>query len=131
MLDSDERAAADEASTIFGEAGLRQFWDGNQLLGKEVARSVGVPRWVAWDVYLFYRAGAEWTEAGLPPPAAALAQAGNELGGGVIAARGTLPARGDQAGLPALLEGRAVVAGPYSELPVLLSEVARRFSTTP
>jgi len=127
MLDSDERAAVDDASDSFAAAGLRQFWDGEQLLGKEVARSVGAPQWVAWDVYLFYRAGAEWPDAGLPPPDAALAQASNQHGGGVIAAKGTLPPRGDQAGVPARLAGRAVMAGTYAELESLLSEVAARF----
>jgi hypothetical protein len=128
MLDSDERGAAGEASALFGHAGLPQFWDGEQLLGVEVARSVGAPKWVAWDVYLFYRPGVEWTEAGLPPPAAALAQASNERGGGVIAVRGTLPPRGDQAGVPEHLAGRAVMAGSYAELAPLLSEVAARFA---
>jgi hypothetical protein len=128
MLDSDERPAAGEAGAMFGDAGVPQFWDGDRRLGVEVARSVGAPTWVAWDVYLFYRPGAEWTDAGLPPPAAALAQASNERGGGVIAVRGTLPPRGDQAGVPERLAGRAVMAGTYAELAPLLSAVAARFS---
>jgi len=128
MLDSDERAAVDDASALFRDAGLPQFWDGEQRLGVEVARSVGAPGWVAWDVYLFYRPGAEWTDAGLPPPAAALAQASNGRGGGVIAATGTLPPRGDQAGVPDRLAGRAVMAGTYAELAPLLARVAARFS---
>jgi hypothetical protein len=128
MLDSDERPAADEASTRFRGGGAPQFWDGGQLLGVEVARSLGEPDWIAWDVYLFYGPDAEWTEAGLPPPAAALWQGGSDRGGGVIAARGTLPARGDQSILPARLQGRAVVAGSYTELPALLSRVARSFA---
>ena len=131
MLDSDERPAADEASAMFADSAVPQFWDGTQLLGKEVARSVGVPEWVAWDVYLFYGPGAEWTDAGLPPPAAALAQSGTERGGGVIAANGTLPPRGDQELLPPMLRERAVMVGAYAELPELLSQVARRFSTVP
>ncbi len=129
MLDSDEREAADAISIMFRDAAVPQFWDGNQLLGKAVARSVGAPTWVAWDIYLFYRPDAEWTDAGLPVPAAALAQAGNEKGGGVIAALGTLPARGDQSGVPESLEGRAVMAGSHAELPALLAQVARTFAT--
>jgi hypothetical protein len=131
MLDSDEREAADRVSAMFGDAAVPQFWDGGQLLGKEVASSLGIADWVAWDVYLFYRPGAAWTEAGLPPPAAALAQASSERGGGVVAATGTLPPRGDQAGLPDRLRGRAVMAGSYAELPRLLEEVALRFAPTP
>jgi hypothetical protein len=132
MLDSDERPAADAVSAMFRDAGLPQFWDGSQLLGKEVGRSVGAPDWIAWDIYLFYRPGAEWTDAGLPPPAAALAQAGNGQGeGGVVAALGTLPARGDQSRLPSWLAGRAVMAGSYDELPALLAVVARAFAAPP
>jgi hypothetical protein len=130
MLDSDERPAAVRSGAMFRGAGVAQFWDGGQLLGKEVARSVGASPWVAWDVYLFYGPGAEWTGAGLPPPAAALAQAGGERGGGVVAMRGTLPARGDQSTLPRFLEGKAVVAGGYAELPELLASVAGRFART-
>jgi hypothetical protein len=127
MLDSDERPAAVEVSAMFRDA-VPQFWDGAQLLGKEVARSVGAPSWVAWDVYLFYGPGAEWTDAGLPPPAAALAQAGTGEGGGVVATIGTLPARGNQTWIPSRLAGRVVMAGTYEELPALLGEVARRFA---
>jgi hypothetical protein len=106
---------------------VAQFWDGKQLLGVEVARSLGVESWVAWDVYLFYGPDAEWTEAGIPPPDAALAQAGSERGGGVAAMKGTLPPRGDQSVLPARLRGRLVLAGDYAELPALLARVAARF----
>jgi hypothetical protein len=131
MLDDDERGAAEAASAMFRDVVLPQFWDGTQLLGKEVARSVGVPEWTAWDVYLFYGPDAEWTDAGIPTPTAALGQASNGGRGGVIAASGTLPARGDQAGLPERFEGRAVMAGTYAELPELLSVVARRFVKEP
>ena len=131
MLDSDERAAADKVSAMFADGGVPQFWDARQLLGVEVARSLGVPQWVAWDVYLFYGSDAEWTEVGLPPPAAALAQAGSDRGGGVVAARGTLPPRGDQSRLPDMLRNRAVVAGAYADLPALLAQVARRFAADP
>lgn len=93
-----------------------------------MASSTDIVSTDAWDVYLFYPPGAEWTDAGLPPPAAALGQSGNQHGGGVIAALGTLPARGDQARLPDELRGRAVMAGDYTELPALLAKVARRFA---
>lgn len=128
MLDSDERPAAERASGLFAGAGIPQYWDGAQLLGKAVGRSVGLPQWVGWDVYLFYGPGVEWTDDGLPPPTAALAQAGNGARGGVVAAIGTLPARGDQSSLPPFLAGKAIMAGSYDELPALLAEVAARFS---
>jgi hypothetical protein len=46
----------------------------------------------------------------------------------VVAAIGTLPARGEQTGIPPRLAGRVVMAGAYEELPALLAEVARRFA---
>jgi hypothetical protein len=128
MLDSDERGAADRSSALFRGGGVAQFWDGEQLLGVEVARSLGMGSWVAWDIYLFYGPEAQWTDAGLPPPAAALAQAGSDRGGGVAAMKGTLPPRGDQSVLPETLRGRLVLAGDHAELPALLARVAARFA---
>jgi hypothetical protein len=125
MLDSDERPSAVAATRLF-HATIPQYWDRTQLAGKEVARSIGIASWVAWDIYLFYGPDAEWTEAGLPAPAAVLGQAG-----GVIAMQDTLPAKGDQSRLPKFLRDRAVIAGTYAELPKLLAEVTERFRTTP
>ena len=123
MLDSDERPAAVEVSAMFRAARVPQLWDGARRLGAEVGRSVGAPGWTAWDIYLFYDPGAEWTDAGMPPPSAWLAQAGGVLVAGI----GTLPAVGDQAALPERLEGHAVVAGQHGDLQRLLAEVAGRF----
>jgi hypothetical protein len=120
MLDADELAAADEASARFGGLAVPQFWDGSKRLGKEVGRSIGAPEWAAWDIYLFYPPGAEWTEAGLPPPEAALAQAG----GVVVGTKGTLPPAGDQSRLPKRMAGRAEVVGEQANLEALLSGVA-------
>lgn len=123
MLDSDERPAAVEASAMFRAARVPQFWDGTRRLGEEVGRSVGAPGWTAWDIYLFYDRGARWTDAGLPGPAAWLAQAG----GRVVAGIGTLPAVGEQAALLDRLKGSAVIVGEQAELARLLGEVAGRF----
>ena len=75
MLDSDDRAAADEMSASFADGGVPQFWDGKKLLGWEVSRSFGITDHAAWDIYLFYPPDAEWTDAGLPPAEKAIAQA--------------------------------------------------------
>jgi hypothetical protein len=105
-------------------AGIPQFWDGEQRLGREVARSFGASSWVAWDVYLFYAPGAEWTERGLPPADAAIAQAG----GVVVGMNGTLPPLADQSGLPHKLDGRAVVVGAQTDLDALLAKAAETFA---
>jgi hypothetical protein len=93
MLDSDDRESAGAISITFSDKPIPQFWDGERLLGKEVSRSLGVDATHAsWDIYLFYPPDAEWTEAGLPPPAKVIVQAM----GVVIGAKGTLPPKGDQ-----------------------------------
>jgi hypothetical protein len=124
MLDGDEQPAAVEASARFRDAHAPQFWDGAQKLGHEVARSLGAPDWTAWDVYLFYPPGAEWTERGLPPPEVALAQAG----GAVVGTPGSLPPAADQARLPEELRGRAIVVGEQADLDALLAKVVAAFA---
>ena len=124
MLDADELPGAEDASDRFRDLAIPQFWDGSKKLGKEVGRSIGVPEWTAWDVYLFYPPGAQWTDAGLPAPEAALAQAG----GVVVGTEGTLPPSGDQSRLPKRMSGRADVVGEQSDLKALLSQVAQPFA---
>ncbi|MBL9100921.1 MAG: hypothetical protein JNL82_08180 [Myxococcales bacterium] len=128
MLPGDNKSAAVEESQQFRDVAAPQFWDGEQKLGLEVARSLAVPDWVAWDIYLFYPPGVEWQDSGLPPPEAVLVQAN----GVVVGTKGTLPAKGDQSSLPPGFSDRAVVVGAQSELPELLSQVAvpyaRRFA---
>jgi hypothetical protein len=124
MLDGDEQSAAIDASAQFRDAHAPQFWDGAQKLGKEVGRSLGAAGWTAWDIYLFYPPGAEWTDAGLPPPEAALAQAG----GVVVGTPGSLPPAADQSRLPAKMRGRAIVVGEQADLDALLAKVAGDFA---
>jgi hypothetical protein len=120
MLDGDELRAAGEASERFRDLPGPQFWDGETKLGTEVARSIGASGWTAWDIYLFYPPGAEWTDLGLPPPEAALAQAG----GVVVGTKGTLPPVADQARLPKRMSGSADVVGEQANLEALLAQVA-------
>ena len=120
MLDSDERAAADEQSAQFADLPIPQFWDGKKLLRWEVSRSFGITERAAWDIYLFYPPGAEWTDAGLPPAEKAVAQAQ----GGVIGIKGTLPPRGDQSNVPEWGKGLIDIVGDPSELSALLSAIA-------
>ena len=124
MLDSDDRDSAVEMTATFADKPVPQFWDGERLLGKEVSRSLGVDATHAsWDIYLFYPPGAEWTDAGLPPPAKVIAQAM----GVVIGGKGTLPPKGDQSELPKWAEGRADVVGEQPELGQLLTAIVVPF----
>jgi len=131
MLDADELPLADKASARFGDLDVSQFWDGAKKLGNEVGHSVGADGWTAWDVYLVYAPGAEWTAAGLPAPAAALAQAG----GVVVGTPGTLPPAGDQSRVPRRMRGHADAVGEQPDLESLLSRVAegfaKRYAATP
>jgi hypothetical protein len=123
MLDSDERSSAEATTSMFADKPIPQFWDGEKLLGKEVSRSLSIEDRIAWDIYLFYPPGAEWTDAGLPPAAKVLAQ----WLGGVVATKGTLPPKGDQTPLPKSYADRVDVVGAPSELAALLTAVAVPF----
>lgn len=117
MLDADERPAVDVAARAI--ALPRQFWDGQQRLGRAVSASLDVDR-PAWDIYMFFAPDATWGASGPPRPLKVLAQAD----GVVIAAPGTLPPAADQSALPARLAGRAIVVGEQRDLPALLARVA-------
>jgi hypothetical protein len=124
MMESDDLPAARDMAGRFADGSIPQFWDGKHLLGKEVSRSLGIePDRPAWDIYLFYPPGAEWTDAGLPPPAKAIAQSR----GVVIGAKGTLPPKGDQSRLADWYQGRADVVGEPDELAELLTAIAVPF----
>ncbi len=116
-LPDDTRPDADPSLPV------PQFWDGEQSLGKEVARSVGADGWVAWDIYLFYPAGARWDDH-LPAPAVALAQ----VRGVVVATKGVLPAAGDATQLPARLRDAVDVVGDQDHFGELLARAADAFA---
>jgi hypothetical protein len=124
MVDSDARDAAVAMTSTYADQPIPQFWDGERLLGFEVSRSLGIETdRAAWDIYLFYPPGAEWTDAGLPPPAKVIAQSM----GVVIGAKGSLPPKGDQSRIPKWAEGRANVVGEQSELAPLLTAIVVPF----
>ena len=124
MLASDELPAAVDASNRFRDLPIPQFWDGAKSLGREVARSIGSPEWTAWDIYLFYPPGAEWTNTGLPAPEGALAQVYDV----VVGTKGTLPALADQSRLPEKMRSRVDIVGEQADLEKLLTLVAEPFA---
>lgn len=65
MMNGDTPEAAQKAVATFRDARVKQFYDPRQLAGKAIAGSLGHDGRVAWDIYLFYPAGAMWKE--LPP----------------------------------------------------------------
>jgi hypothetical protein len=61
MLTPDNWPAAEAAASIFEPyAHVAQFHDPGRLIGSAVAASIGAPGRIAWDMYLFYGAGAKW-----------------------------------------------------------------------
>jgi hypothetical protein len=126
MLESDDRDAAAAMTSSYAGTPIPQFWDGDKLLGAEVSKSLGIdPAHISWDIYLFYPADAEWTDAGLPAPTKVIAQAANA----VIGSPGTLPPRGDQSRIPAWVQGRAVVVGEQRELAALLGQLVEQVTS--
>jgi hypothetical protein len=126
ILEADGLPSAVEASAAYRNFPAPQFWDGNQRLGKEVARSIAAPDWTAWDIYYFYPPGAEWGEGGIPQPEMGLVQ---DLPNGVVVGfKGTLPPVADQSRLREGLRGRADVVGDLSHFDTLLAQVAERFA---
>jgi len=66
MLPEDRGADVEALAGELADSRISWFHDPRQRAGKSVAASLGAPGKVAWDVYLFFVAGAEWTEQ---PPA--------------------------------------------------------------
>lgn len=60
MLPSDNRRAAIRAAQTIVDPRVRHFHDPKKRAGKIIARSLGEPDYVAWDIYLFYPVGSTW-----------------------------------------------------------------------
>jgi|SRR5580692_11684541 hypothetical protein len=124
MLDSDELPEAETAAQAMRDRPVSEYWDGDKRYGAEIARSLGMTGWTAWDVYLFYPPGATWTDAGMPRPEAALAQAG----GVVVATKGTLPAVVLDNELPPAVRAAADIVGNQTDFDALLGQVVAPFA---
>lgn len=66
MLPLDSPATARLSAEIIHDPRASQFYDPDHLAGKAIAEGMGGKDKIAWDIYLFYAAGAEW---GDHPPA--------------------------------------------------------------
>ena len=64
-LSGDSEETAKEAAEMFTDHRAVNFYDPNKISGKAIANGLGGTGNVAWDIYLFYRPGDEWTDA--PP----------------------------------------------------------------
>jgi len=59
VLQSDDRASAENRFREFADKRFTHFWDSNLFTGLLWQRVLGM-REVPWDVYLLYRAGSQW-----------------------------------------------------------------------
>ena len=67
-LSGDSEQTAKKAAAMFQDHRVAHFYDSNKSSGKAIANRLGWTGQVAWDIYLFYEAGVEWTKTE-PPPA--------------------------------------------------------------
>jgi hypothetical protein len=69
VLGGDGRRAVPDAQGLITDARARHFWNGDQSLGIAYARTMALPmgKEPAWDIYLAYGPGVEWTDE-VPPP---------------------------------------------------------------
>jgi hypothetical protein len=67
-LSGDSEQTAQKAAATFKDHRVAHFYDSNKRSGKTIANRLGWTGQVAWDIYLFYEAGAEWANT-TPQPA--------------------------------------------------------------
>ena len=67
MLKSDDKESAYYAASMFKDPSIVQFFDGDNRFGDMVARKINPKGEKAWDIYMFYDKGVEWTN-GIPRP---------------------------------------------------------------
>ena len=69
VLPGDDRKSVDKAQQIFPDKRVKQYWDGDQSLGKTYGKVVELPRErsLAWDVYFAFDRKSEWKEK-VPKP---------------------------------------------------------------
>jgi len=66
ILGDDSIGAALPSVKYLSDKRFRHFYDQDQIVGKEIANSIGWGGHVAWDIYLFYARYAAWNNG---PPA--------------------------------------------------------------
>jgi len=73
VLPEDSKEAAQDAAGQLNSPFVTHFYDPHKLSGKAIAESIGWDDTLAWDIYLFYKAGVAWGQRA-PVPVAYLHQ---------------------------------------------------------
>ena len=68
ILRTDNLRGARKATTILPDSRVRHYWIEGQEVGEMFKPTLGLKDEVAWDVYLVYPAGVEWTTNRPPKP---------------------------------------------------------------
>jgi hypothetical protein len=73
VLPGDSEEAAKDAAWKLNSPFVTHFYDPHKLSGKAIAESIGWGDTLAWDIYLFYKAGVAWGQRA-PVPASYMHQ---------------------------------------------------------
>lgn len=68
ILRTDNLRGARKATTILPDPRVRHYWINGQEVGEAFQSPLGMNDGVAWDVYLVYPPGVEWTGTRPPNP---------------------------------------------------------------
>jgi hypothetical protein len=68
ILRSDSERAARKATTLLPDSRVTHYWADSEGLPRLFARVLPIKSGPAWDVYLIYPAGTEWTGPTPPGP---------------------------------------------------------------
>ena len=79
ILRTDDEPSSRKAATIFPDSHVRNYWVEARDLGVLFQEPLGLTTEPAWDVYLVYAPGVEWTDPVPPPPTFFMHQLGGRL----------------------------------------------------
>ena len=65
ILDNDSLEATAPSVKFLSDTRIEHFYDQDQIVGKEIANTVGWDGHIAWDIYLFYGPHVDWKN--MPP----------------------------------------------------------------
>jgi hypothetical protein len=65
---NDSLEAARQATALLPDSRVRFFWSETQAAGKAFQRAVGIQGTPAWDVFLVYEIGKDWSGDAPPSP---------------------------------------------------------------
>jgi hypothetical protein len=68
ILRTDNLRGARKATTILSDGRVRHFWIDGQQIAEVFKSALGLKDELAWDVYLVYPAGVEWSHSRPPRP---------------------------------------------------------------